>query len=74
MNDPDGRGAALLALRQIAKSCGGIANVAEAAGTQRESLYRALSPKGNPTLNTLLAVMKSVAMRLFVEPQDKAHA
>lgn len=74
MDDPDGRGAALLALRQIAESCGGIAKVAEAAGIQRESLYRALSPKGNPTLNTLLAVLKSVGMRLSVEPQDKAHA
>lgn len=74
MNDPDGRGAALLALRQIAESCGGIAKVAEIAGVQRESLYRALSPKGNPTLNTLLAVLKSVGMRLSVEPERKAHA
>ena len=74
MNEPDGRGAALLALRQIAESCGGIAQVAEAAGVQRESLYRALSPKGNPTLNTLLAVLKSVGMRLSVGPEDKAHA
>jgi probable addiction module antidote protein len=48
--------------------------VAEAAGVQRESLYRALSPKGNPTLNTLLAVLKSVGMRLSVEPENKAHA
>lgn len=74
MSAPDGRGAALLALRQIAEACGGIAKVAEAAGVQRESLYRALSPKGNPTLNTLLAVLKSVGMRLSVEPEDKAHA
>ncbi|MFP5381140.1 MAG: addiction module antidote protein [Gammaproteobacteria bacterium] len=74
MDEPEGRGAALLALRQIAESCGGIAKVAEAAGIQRESLYRALSPKGNPTLNTLLAVLKSVGMRLSVEPQDKVHA
>ncbi len=74
MNDPDGRGAALLALRQIAESCGGVAKIAAAAGVQRESLYRALSPKGNPTLNTLLAVLKSVGMRLSVEPDRKAHA
>jgi len=74
MNEPDDRGAALVALRQIAESCGCIAKVAEAAGVQRESLYRALSPKGNPTLNTLLAVLKSVGMRLSVEPEDKAHA
>jgi len=33
-----------------------------------------LSPKGNPTLNTLLAALKSVGMRLYVEPEDKARA
>ena len=60
------------ALCQIAESCGGIAT--EAAGVQRENLYRALSPKANPTLNILLAVLKSVGMRLSVEPEDKAHA
>lgn len=27
-----------------------------------------------PTLNTLLAVLKSVGMRLSVEPEDKSHA
>lgn len=74
INDPDGRGAALPALHQIAKSCAGIATVAEAIGVQRESLYRTLSPKDNPTLNILLAVLKSVGMRLSVEPEDKAHA
>ena len=30
------------------------------ADISRESLYRALSPKGNPTLKTLLAVLKAV--------------
>jgi probable addiction module antidote protein len=34
----------------------------------RESLYRALSPKGNPTLKTLLAVLKTVGLRLSVQP------
>jgi probable addiction module antidote protein len=38
----------------------------------RESLYRALSPKGTPTLKTLLAVLKAVGMRLSVEPARKA--
>ena len=33
----------------------------------RESLYRALSPNGNPTLKTLLAVLNTVGMRLSVE-------
>jgi probable addiction module antidote protein len=40
----------------------------------RESLYRALSPNGNPTLKTLLAVLKTVGMRLSVEPERDAAA
>ena len=71
MGDPEGRGAALLALRRLAEAHGGMAAVAMEAGIQRESLYRALSPKGNPTINTLIAVLKSVGMRLTVEPDKK---
>ena len=29
---------------------------------------------GNPTLKTLLAVLKLVGMRLSVEPENHAHA
>jgi probable addiction module antidote protein len=46
--------------------------VASEAGISREALYRALSPKGNPTLKTLLAVLKTVGMRLSVESQHAA--
>ena len=72
MSDPEGRGSALLALRRLAEAHGGMAAVAMEAGIQRESLYRALSPKGNPTMNTLIAVLKSLGMRLTVEPDKKA--
>jgi len=58
LDDPDDRGAGLLALRTMAEAYGGLAAVAAEAGISRESLYRALSPKGNPTLKTLLAVLK----------------
>ena len=57
----------LLALRQIAEARGGIAKVAKAAGIERESLYRALSRRGNPRLSTLVAVTKAVGLRLTVE-------
>ena len=55
-NLPGGQFALLSALRHIAEAQG-MANVAEKAGMPRESLYRALSPKGNPTIKTLLAVL-----------------
>lgn len=56
LDDPDERAAGLLALRTVAEAHGGLGAVAAEAGISRESLYRSLSPKGNPTLKTLLAV------------------
>jgi probable addiction module antidote protein len=57
----------LIALRRIAEARGGIAKVAKAAGVERESLYRALSARGNPRLSTLVAVTKAVGLKLTVE-------
>ena len=74
LDDPDNRAGGLLALRTIAEAYGGLGAVAAEAGISRESLYRALSPNGNPTLKTLLAVLKAVGMRLSVEPENHAHA
>lgn len=57
----------LIALRRVAQAHGGIAKVAKAAGIERESLYRALSARGNPRLSTLVAVTKAVGLKLTVE-------
>ena len=57
----------LIALRHLAEAKGGLAKVAKAAGIERESLYRALSPKGNPRLSTLVAVTRAIGMKLTVE-------
>jgi len=57
----------LIALRHVSEAYG-MADVAKAAGIKRESLYRALSPKGNPTLKTLTAVLKAVGLRLAIAP------
>ena len=62
-----GQAALLVALRQIAEAQG-MASVAERAGLPRESLYRALSPRGNPTLKTLLALLHATGLRLGVNP------
>jgi len=56
----------LLALRHVAQARG-IAQIAKAAGVERESLYRALSANGNPRLSTLHAVAKAVGLRLTLE-------
>lgn len=56
----------LIALRHLAQARG-IAKVAKAAGIERESLYRALSRRGNPRLSTLVAVTKAIGLKLTVE-------
>ncbi|MFM9437406.1 putative addiction module antidote protein [Janthinobacterium sp. CG_23.3] len=62
---PGGQAALLAALRHVAEAQG-MAAVAERAGIPRESLYRALSPTGNPTIKTLLAVFNAVGLKLAV--------
>jgi probable addiction module antidote protein len=74
LDNPDNRAAGLIALRTVAEAYGGLGAVAAEAGISRESLYRTLSPKGNPTLKTLLAVLKAVGMKLSVEPEQRAAA
>ncbi len=60
-----GQTALLAALRHIAESQG-MSAVAARAGIPRESLYRALSPKGNPTIKTFLAVVRGAGLHLDV--------
>ncbi len=64
--EEDGAQVLLIALRQLAQAQD-IAKVAKAAGIERESLYRALSGRGNPRLSTLFAVTKAIGLRLTVE-------
>jgi probable addiction module antidote protein len=63
--EPGGQAALLAALRHVAEAQG-MAAVAERAGIPRESLYRALSPSGNPTIKTLLAVLGAAGLHLAV--------
>lgn len=57
-----GESAFLMALRHVVEAQGGMAAVAERAKVSRESLYRALSPRGNPTLRTMTAVIKATGI------------
>jgi len=67
LEDSDEPRVLLTALRRIAEARGGLAKVAKSAGITRESLYRALSERGNPRLSTLQAVTKAVGLKLSVE-------
>jgi probable addiction module antidote protein len=74
LDNPEERAGGLIALRAVAEAYGGLGAVAAQAGISRESLYRALSPKGNPTLKTLIAVLKTVGLRLSVTGEKQVEA
>ena len=53
------------ALGDVARAKG-MAQIAKAAGLGRESLYKALSPEGNPEFATVLKVMRALGLKLKV--------
>lgn len=59
-----------VALRTVADASGGIAALAEKTGLSRETLYRTLSKKGNPRLDTLAAILAAFGLRLSVRPDE----
>ena len=67
LEDTDDPKVWLVALRHLAAAKGGLAKIAKAAGIERESLYRALSPRGNLKLSTLMAVTRVMGMALTVK-------
>ena len=58
----------MLALRRMATAFGGVSRLAHEAQLNATSLYRTLSPRGNPELRSLRAVLKAMGMRLAVRP------
>jgi len=63
---------------EIAKAIGDIARskgmteIARKTGLGRQALYNAFSDKGNPTLETLLAVLDALGLELTVQPKKAA--
>jgi probable addiction module antidote protein len=51
------------ALGEIARAKG-MTNIARATGMSRESLYKALSPDGNPEMATFLKVIRALGLQL----------
>jgi len=56
----------LLALRNVAEAHGGVSRFAKRAKLNRESLYRMLSRKGNPQLDSLTRLLDVMGFRLAV--------
>lgn len=55
------------ALNAVARSKS-VRGIAEQAGLNRESLYRALGEKGNPEFGTVMKVMRALGMNLAAVP------
>lgn len=51
----------------------GIQAVARQTDVNAHTLYRTLSEKGNPELNTLSAILKAMGLRLAIQPLSQ-HA
>jgi probable addiction module antidote protein len=62
------REALLVAIRHVTAAHGGMTAIAQQTGLSRESLYRAFSKRGNPTVATLTSVLAATGLRLSVQP------
>lgn len=60
----------LVAIRRVADARGGIPELARNAQLNATSLYRTLSPQGNPELKSLTKVLHSLGMKLSVKPLE----
>jgi probable addiction module antidote protein len=58
----------LLALRDVAEAQGGLTQLAKRTKLNRQNLYKALSSKGNPRLQTVETILHCLGFRLSVEP------
>lgn len=58
----------MLALRYLAEAFGGVSKLAAESDLNATTLYRTLSPAGNPELRSMTALLKAMGMRLAVEP------
>ena len=64
----------MLALRRLSQAFGGVNKIAKAAELNATTLYRTLSPKGNPELRSLIALLRALGMQLAVRPLPHKRA
>jgi probable addiction module antidote protein len=62
----------LMALKDVANAKG-ISEIARETNLNRENLYRILSTRGNPKLQSLNSVLHSVGLKLSVEVENHAN-
>ena len=57
----------LLALKDIVDANSSMTQLAQATGRNRESLYKTLSEKGNPQLNSIRSILSNLGFKLAIE-------
>ena len=65
--------ALMLALRTVAEARGGIGKIAKKAKMPRQSLYKMLSKRGNPTLASLNPILHQLGFKLSIVPLNAPH-
>ncbi len=60
--------ALMVAIRNVTNAQGGVAQLAQRTGLNRENLFRVLSGKSNPRWDTLEAILGGLGYRLSVTP------
>jgi probable addiction module antidote protein len=73
LDDGDAR-AVPVALRTIVDAVGGMSALADKTGLSRETLYRTLSERGNPRLDTLATILAAFGLRLTVQSVPRARS
>ena len=69
----DSTEAFLVALRDVAEARKGMKRVAKEAKVNRENLYRALSKRGNPRIDTVDAVLNTLGLQLVFRPRKRTR-
>jgi probable addiction module antidote protein len=62
----------LVALKDVVEAGGGVGSLAGRIGIKRPSLYKILSKKGNPTLETLQEILSPLGLRVSVALDEAA--
>jgi probable addiction module antidote protein len=60
------KAAFLVALKDVVEATGGMSLMAKRVGLKRPSLYKVFSKGGNPTLETLQAILGALGLRVTV--------
>jgi probable addiction module antidote protein len=64
----------LIALRNVAEAHGGLGVVSEITQLNRQNLYKMLTEEGNPTLGSLITILRALGINLSFTAKDKLAA